>query len=212
MFTGIIAAMGQVTSITPSSGDIRLKVATQKLDLADVQLGDSIAINGVCLTVVELDESHASFDVSKESLERTALSQINEGTSVNLEKALAVGDRLGGHMVSGHVDGLGKVLEMTPSARSVQFRIEVPESLERYIAKKGSVTIDGVSLTVNEVGAGWFEINIIPHTMQETIIQEYKVGSVVNLEVDLIARYLERLLPGLDPAGARETLSGNSDI
>lgn len=212
MFTGIIAATGQITSITPSGGDMRLKVDTKKLDLSDVSLGDSIAINGVCLTVIELDESHVSFDVSKESLERTALSEISEGSSVNLEKALAVGDRLGGHMVSGHVDGLGKVLQLTPSARSVQFRIEVPANLERYIAEKGSISIDGVSLTVNQVGQGWFEINIIPHTMQETIIKEYKAGSIVNLEVDLIARYLERLLPGQDPAISRETLSENGDI
>ncbi len=207
MFTGIIAAIGQITSITPSGGDMRLKVATQKLDLSDVLLGDSIAVNGVCLTVIEQDASHVSFDVSNESLERTALSEINEGSSVNLEKALAVGDRLGGHMVSGHVDGLGKVIQLTPSARSVRFRIEVPANLERYIAEKGSISIDGVSLTVNQVGLGWFEINIIPHTMQETIIKEYKEGSVVNLEVDLIARYLERLLPGQCP----ETLSENGD-
>ncbi|GLP99546.1 riboflavin synthase subunit alpha [Methylophaga thalassica] len=206
MFTGIIAAIGQVTSVTPSGGDMRLKVATQKLDLSDVSLGDSIAINGVCLTVVELDEAHVSFDVSKESLERTALSQIAAGSAVNLEKALAVGDRLGGHMVSGHVDGLGKVLQLTPSARSVQFRIEVPANLERYVAEKGSITIDGVSLTVNQVGPGWFDINIIPHTMQETIIKEYNVGTMVNLEVDLIARYLERLLPGQSSHFVNETL------
>jgi riboflavin synthase len=206
MFTGIIAAIGQVTSVTPSGGDMRLKVATQKLDLSDVSLGDSIAINGVCLTVVELDEAHVSFDVSKESLERTALSQIAAGSAVNLEKALAVGDRLGGHMVSGHVDGLGKVLQLTPSARSVQFRIEVPANLERYVAEKGSITIDGVSLTVNQVGPGWFDINIIPHTMQETIIKEYNVGTMVNLEVDLIARYLERLLPGQTSHFVTETL------
>lgn len=206
MFTGIIAAIGQVTSVTPSGGDMRLKVATQKLDLSDVSLGDSIAINGVCLTVVELGEAHVSFDVSKESLERTALSQIAAGSAVNLEKALAVGDRLGGHMVSGHVDGLGKVLQLTPSARSVQFRIEVPANLERYVAEKGSITIDGVSLTVNQVGPGWFDINIIPHTMQETIIKEYNVGTMVNLEVDLIARYLERLLPGQSSDFVNETL------
>jgi riboflavin synthase len=206
MFTGIIAAIGQVTSVTPSGGDMRLKVATQKLDLSDVSLGDSIATNGVCLTVVELDEAHVGFDVSKESLERTALSQIAAGSAVNLEKALAVGDRLGGHMVSGHVDGLGKVLQLTPSARSVQFRIEVPANLERYVAEKGSITIDGVSLTVNQVGPGWFDINIIPHTMQETIIKEYNVGTMVNLEVDLIARYLERLLPGQSSGFVNETL------
>lgn len=196
MFTGIIAAIGQVESVQPSEGDLRLDIATQQLDLADVALGDSIAVNGVCLTVVEMSSSKLSFDVSKESLDRTSLGQAIAGSHVNLEKALAVGDRLGGHMVSGHVDGLGKVLQMESSARSVCFRIEVPAVLERYIAEKGSVCIDGVSLTVNNVGQGWFEVNIIPHTMQETIISDYKVGTQVNLEVDLIARYLERLIPG----------------
>lgn len=196
MFTGIIAAIGKVESVQPSDGDLRLEIASQKLDLSDVALGDSIAVNGVCLTVVEMNEAQLSFDVSKESLDRTSLGLAIAGSEVNLEKALAVGDRLGGHMVSGHVDGLGKVLQMESSARSVCFRLELPAALERYIAEKGSVCIDGVSLTVNNVGQGWFEVNIIPHTMQETIISEYKVGTQVNLEVDLIARYLERLLPG----------------
>ncbi|WP_438971350.1 riboflavin synthase [Methylophaga sp.] len=196
MFTGIIAALGKVESVQPSDGDLRLALATQKLDVTDVALGDSIAVNGVCLTVVEMNETTLSFDVSKETLERTSLGLAIAGSEVNLEKALAVGDRLGGHMVSGHVDGLGKVLQIDASARSWCFRIEVPTSLERYIAEKGSVCIDGVSLTVNNVEQGWFEVNIIPHTMQETIISEYKVGTQVNLEVDLIARYLERLLPG----------------
>jgi len=196
MFTGIIAALGKVESVQPSGGDLRIKVATEKLDLTDVSLGDSIAVNGVCLTVVEMDGAAVSFDVSNETLDRTSLGQAIETYQVNLEKALAVGDRLGGHMVSGHVDGLGKVIQMESSARSVRFRIEVPSNLERYIAEKGSVCIDGVSLTVNSVGPGWFEVNIIPHTMQETIISDYAVGTEVNLEVDLIARYLERLLPG----------------
>lgn len=196
MFTGIIAAIGKVESVQPSDGDLRLEIASQKLELSDVALGDSIAVNGVCLTVVEMNEAQLSFDVSKESLDRTSLGLVIAGSEVNLEKALAVGDRLGGHMVSGHVDGLGKILQMESSARSVCFRIEVPSVLERYIAEKGSVCIDGVSLTVNNVGQGWFEVNIIPHTMQETIISDYKVGTQVNLEVDLIARYLERLLPG----------------
>jgi len=195
MFTGIIAAIGKVESVQPSGGDLRIKVATEKLDLTDVSLGDSIAVNGVCLTVVEMSGSALSFDVSNETLDRTSLGQASQGYEVNLEKALAVGDRLGGHMVSGHVDGLGQVSQLESSARSVRFRIEVPVNLERYIAEKGSVCIDGVSLTVNTVGTGWFEVNIIPHTMQETIISEYEVGTAVNLEVDLIARYLERLLP-----------------
>jgi riboflavin synthase len=196
MFTGIIAAIGKVESVQPSGGDLRIKVSTEKLDLSDVSLGDSIAVNGVCLTVVEMTEAGVSFDVSNETLDRTSLGQATESYQVNLEKALAVGDRLGGHMVSGHVDGLGKVIQMESSARSVRFRIEVPANLERYVAEKGSICIDGVSLTVNSVGPGWFEVNIIPHTMQETVISDYKEGTEVNLEVDLIARYLERLLPG----------------
>ena len=157
--------------------------------------------------MVDINGHQLGFDVSKETLDRTSLGQAAPGSNVNLEKAMAVGDRLGGHIVSGHVDGLGKVVLMAPSARSVRFRFEVPENLERYIAEKGSVTIDGTSLTVNQVGPGWFEVNIIPHTMQETIISDYEAGTMVNLEVDLIARYLERLLPGMgDSEITRETL------
>jgi riboflavin synthase len=196
MFTGIIAAIGKVESVQAQGGDLRLDIDAQSLDLSDVKLGDSIAINGVCLTVVAIKHRVLSFDVSRESIDRTSLGNVKKGSSVNLEKAMAVGDRLGGHIVSGHVDGLGKVILLEPSARSVKFRIEVPTDLERYIAEKGSICIDGTSLTVNNVGPAWFEVNIIPHTMQETIISDYQSGSVVNLEVDLIARYLERLLPG----------------
>lgn len=213
MFTGIIAAVGKVESVQPNGGDLRLKVDAGKLDLNDVKLGDSIAINGVCLTVVAINGTQLSFDVSRESLDRTSLGQVTSGTRVNLEKAMAVGDRLGGHIVSGHVDGLGKVVRMKPSARSVEFRFEVPSSLERYIAEKGSICIDGTSLTVNRIGPGWFEVNIIPHTMQETIISEYKTGTLVNLEVDLIARYLERLLPGQQQQGiSRDTLERHGFI
>jgi riboflavin synthase len=196
MFTGIIAAIGKVESVQAQGGDLRLDIDAQSLDLSDVKLGDSIAINGVCLTVVAIKHRVLSFDVSRESIDRTSLGNVKKGSSVNLEKAMAVGDRLGGHIVSGHVDGLGKVILLEPSARSVKFRIEVPTDLERYIAEKGSICIDGTSLTVNNVGPAWFEVNIIPHTMQETIISDYQSGSVVNLEVDLIARYLERLLLG----------------
>lgn len=213
MFTGIIAAVGKVESVQPSGGDLRLKIDADKLDLADVKLGDSIAVNGVCLTVVEISAALLSFDVSRESLDRTSLGQAKPGSNVNLEKAMAVGDRLGGHIVSGHVDGLGNVALMEPSARSVKFRFEVPANLERYIAEKGSICIDGTSLTVNAVGPGWFEVNIIPHTMQETIISDYQAGTVVNLEVDLIARYLERLLPGQKNEGiSRETLEKHGFI
>ena len=210
MFTGIIAAIGKTEKIQPQSGDLRLDIDTQNLDLADVKLGDSVAINGVCLTVVEIRDHKLGFDVSRESLDRTSLGSVQTGSEVNLEKALAVGDRLGGHFVSGHVDGLGTVISRKESARSVQFRFEVPAGLERYIAEKGSICIDGVSLTVNAVGDNWFEVNIIPHTIQETIISHYRIGTMVNLEVDLIARYLERLLPqhsqGNDSTITHETL------
>lgn len=206
MFTGIIAAIGKVDAVQPKGGDLSLQIATQGLELTDVALGDSIAINGVCLTVIKIDSATLSFDVSRESLERTSLSNVTPNSEVNLEKALAVGERLGGHFVSGHVDGLGTVISMNESARSIQFRIEIPVDLERYVAEKGSICIDGVSLTVNNIGEQWFEVNIIPHTMQETIISTYKVGSRVNLEVDLIARYLERLLPQADTGVTRDSL------
>ncbi len=206
MFTGIIAAIGKIEAVQPKGGDLSLQVATQGLDLSDVVLGDSIAINGVCLTVVKINSSILSFDVSRESIERTSLGNVRTDSEVNLEKALAVGERLGGHFVSGHVDGLGTILSMTESARSVQFRIEMPTELKRYVAEKGSICIDGVSLTVNKVNDNWFEVNIIPHTMQETIISHYNKGTKVNLEVDLIARYLERLLPEVDNGITQDTL------
>ncbi len=209
MFTGIIAAIGKVKSVQTQGGDLRLDIDTHTLDLSDVKLGDSIAINGVCLTVVAIKGATLGFDVSRESLDRTSLGKAQNGSPVNLEKAMAVGERLGGHIVSGHVDGLGEVLLLEASARSVKIRIGVPDALERYIAEKGSICIDGTSLTVNQVGPNWFEVNVIPHTMQETIISEYQAGTVVNLEVDLIARYLERLLPGTkqDSGVSLETLA-----
>jgi riboflavin synthase len=212
MFTGIIATIGKIESVQAKGGDIRLQVATQNLDLSDVKLGDSIANNGVCLTVIAMSKGSLSFDVSRESLDRTSLGTVKAGSEVNLEKALAVGDRLGGHFVSGHVDGLGKVIAKQESARSVQFRFEVPLGLERYIAEKGSICIDGTSLTVNKAENNWFEVNIIPHTMQETIMKSYQVGTQVNLEVDLIARYLERLLPKQASSITRETLLQNGFI
>lgn len=209
MFTGIIAAIGKIEKIQAQEGDLRLQVNTQELDLTDVKLGDSVAINGVCLTVVDLQKEQLGFDVSRESLERTSLGGLARGAEVNLEKALAVGDRLGGHFVSGHVDGLATIISIQSSARSVQFRIEVPAGLERYIAEKGSICIDGTSLTVNNVDDNWFEVNVIPHTLQETIISHYKRGTKVNLEVDLIARYLERLLPDENTSITQEMLLQN---
>lgn len=195
MFTGIIAALGKVTTLQPKGGDLSLLIDAGKLDCNDVKLGDSIAINGVCLTVVSMQGKQLAFDVSQETIARSSLAGLTTGSQVNLEKALAVGDRLGGHFVSGHVDGLGQVSSIKEVARSWQMAIAVPAELQRYIAEKGSICIDGASLTVNKVTPSGFEVNIIPHTLQETIIKGYQVGSKVNLEVDLIARYLERLLP-----------------
>ena len=198
MFTGIIEAVGKIRSIKPVGGDMRLSIATGDLDMADVQLGDSIAVNGVCLTAIEFDAQSFSADVSNETLSLTSLKLLKTGSAVNLEKALTPTTRLGGHLVSGHVDGLGELLEMTGDARSIQLRIRAPQNLKRYIAVKGSICVDGVSLTVNAVDDDVFTLNIVPHTQQRTVIQYYSVGQAVNLEVDLIARYLERLLLNLD--------------
>jgi len=196
VFTGIIESIGRIESIEDKGGDARFWINTGKLDMSDVQLGDSIAMNGVCLTAIELRNDAYCADVSGETLSLTSLKQLKEGSAVNLEKALTPNTRLGGHMVSGHVDGLGRVIERYDDARSVRFIIEAPASLAKYIAVKGSITIDGVSLTVNKLDGGQFELNIVPHTLQETIMHSYQSGSQVNLEVDLIARYLERLVLG----------------
>lgn len=209
MFTGIIEAVGHIQSMQPRGGDVRLYVKTGKLSLDDVKLGDSIAVNGVCLTAVELPGDGFWADVSQETIRRTALSRLKEGSKVNLEKALTPSTRLGGHLVSGHVDGVGKVLSMNEDARSWHFRIEAPANLARYIAEKGSITVDGTSLTVNSVDGAVFDLNIVPHTMQETVMGGYQVGAPVNLEVDLIARYLERLLLG---DKAAESGAGSSKL
>ncbi|WP_456371849.1 riboflavin synthase [Thiolapillus sp.] len=196
MFTGIIQAIGTVSSIKDQGGDVRLRIHTGKLDLSDVELGDSIAVNGVCLTAVELPGDGFVADVSGETLSLTSLGQLKSGSPVNLEKALTLATRLGGHLVSGHVDGLGTVISREEDARSVRFVIEAPAELAKYIVHKGSITVDGTSLTVNGVDGARFDLNIVPHTLQETIMDSYRPGSRVNLEVDLIARYLERLLLG----------------
>lgn len=194
MFTGIIQAVGTLSDLQPKGGDMALVVNTGKLSMVDVQLGDSIAVNGVCLTAVALSDSSFTADVSRETLSLTSLGDLSKGSEVNLEKALTLETRLGGHLVSGHVDGLGEVTERRNDGRSEWFNIKAPENLAKYIAAKGSITIDGVSLTVNRVDGVHFEINIVPHTIQETIIGHYQAGTKINLEVDVIARYLERLL------------------
>ncbi|WP_462330226.1 riboflavin synthase [Thiohalocapsa halophila] len=196
MFTGLIQAVGEIERIAPAGGDMRLSVRAGKLDLGRVSPGDSIAVNGVCLTAVELNGDRFAADVSRETLDHTTLGGLGSGARVNLETALTLATPLGGHLVSGHVDGVGQVLELREDARSWRLQIHAPGELARYIAHKGSICVDGTSLTVNRVVGAVFDLNIVPHTYQETIIGDYRVGTRVNLEVDLLARYLERLLLG----------------
>ena len=193
MFTGIIEAIGSIRAMTPKGGDVRVYVSTGKLDLADVKLGDSIAVNGVCLTVVSKSATAFDADVSKESLNCTVGLNAQDA-EVNLEKAMRLSDRIGGHLVSGHVDGVGEVVQFEPVGESMLLRIRAPQALARYIARKGSVAIQGVSLTVNAVEGDVFDINLIPHTVSVTTLRHLKPGSPVNLEVDQIARYVERML------------------
>ena len=207
MFTGIIEAVGQVVAVQPRNGDVRLRIKTGGLDLADVHLGDSIATNGVCLTVVELPGDGYWADVSRETLDNTTIPQWRVGQNVNLEKALTPQTRLGGHIVSGHVDGVGEVVSRHPDARSERFRLRAPKALAKYIAHKGSITVDGTSLTVNAVDGAEFELNIVPHTLAHTIMGEYQPGSSSNLEVDVQARNLERLM-----LGDKAAESGDSGI
>jgi len=196
MFTGIIEAVGSVASVENKQGDLRLRIHTGSLDLADVKLGDSIATNGVCLTVVELPGDGFVADVSRESLAHTQIGNWGKGTAVNLEKAMMPTTRMGGHIVTGHVDGLGTIKKRNADARSIQFVIEPPANLKKYIAAKGSITVDGVSLTANALNPNGFELNIVPHTAEETTLYAAKEGQQVHLEVDIIARYLEQLLAG----------------
>lgn len=194
MFTGIIQAVGKIKQLRTLGGDARLTIDTGTLDLADTKIGDSIAVSGVCLTAVELGKSEFAADVSAETLSRTTLGGLTPGDPVNLEKALTPTTHLGGHMVSGHVDGVGEVLSRESDARSSRFRIRVPIGLARYVAEKGSICVDGVSLTVNAVEDDAFNVNIVPHTMDHTSVSSYRAGTRVNIEVDVVARYLERLL------------------
>jgi riboflavin synthase len=194
MFTGIIKAKGTISAMEKRGGDVRLRVTAAGLPWSDYADGDSISVNGVCLTAVHLLDDGFDTDVSVETLDVTALGGLAKGSEVNLEPSISLGERLGGHLVSGHVDCTGKVVSRSADARSIRLTIEVPKDYARYVAKKGSVCIDGVSLTVNEVSGNTFELNIIPHTAEVTIIDGYAAGTVVNVEVDLLARYLERLL------------------
>lgn len=192
MFTGIIQAVGKITVIEPLQQGVRLSIDAGALDMSDVALGDSIAANGVCLTVIAKIDGGYQVDVSRETLNCTAgLGEVGE---VNLEKALRLSDRLGGHLVSGHVDGVGEVIKFAPVGESHELVIRAPKALARYIAHKGSITVNGVSLTVNWVKDEDFSINLIPHTIQATNFKHLCAGKPVNLEVDLVARYLERML------------------
>ena len=201
MFTGIIKAVGEVGPIARQGDDLRLTIQSSDLPWAEFDVGESISVNGVCLTAVAFVPDGFLADVSAETLAVTTLQQVSTGSRVNLEPALALGERLGGHLVSGHVDCIGTIKAREVDARSVRIDVEVPAEYGRYIAKKGSVCIDGVSLTVNTVAANTFSVNIIPHTAEVTTVKTYEVGGLVNIEVDLLARYLERLLTADDGNG-----------
>ena len=192
MFTGIIAAVGRVAKVLPGSGGARVEVEGGALPLADVVVGDSIAVNGVCLTVVAVERDGFSVDVSGETLSCTV--GLAQGAPVNLEKAMRLADRLGGHLVSGHIDGVGRIVEMKPAGENRLVTVEVPRELARYIARKGSVAVNGVSLTVNDVDGDRFSVNLIPHTLRATSFHALAVSAPVNVEVDMLARYVERIL------------------
>jgi riboflavin synthase len=194
MFTGIIRDVGRIVTLESLGGDTRLTVGVDRLDLSRTAIGDSIAVAGVCLTVVALQPRAFSADVSRETLSLTTIGDWRVGRRVNLEPALRAGDALGGHLVSGHVDGVAELCERADEARSQRFRIRVPPALARYVARKGSVALDGVSLTVNAAEQQEFEVNLVPHTLAVTTLAGLAVGERVNLEVDVIARYTERLL------------------
>lgn len=209
MFTGIVEAVGTLTAITPKGEDITISVNSGKLDMSDVKLGDSIATNGVCLTVVAFDSHSYSADLSLETLKKSGFADYKVGDKVNLEKAMLPTTRFGGHIVSGHVDGVGEIVERNQVGRAIEFWVAMPAELSKYVAEKGSMTVDGISLTVNDLRKNAFKLTIVPHTTQETTIDHFQVGRKVNLEVDVLARYLERLLHGgreEQPAESRITM------
>lgn len=203
MFTGLIEGVGTLVSREARGGDARLRIAAGSLPFDGVALGESIAVNGVCLTVVAFDDAHFEADASNETLSLTTLGALAPGRALNLERAMRPGDRLGGHLVSGHVDGVGAVASVEDDGRAQRWRFTAPAALMRYIARKGSICVDGVSLTVNAVGADGFEVALVPHTVAHTAFSSTAPGDPVNLEVDLLARYVERLLEAGTPAGGR---------
>ena len=195
MFTGLIAEKGKITRVGPGPGGLRLSVEAPTV-AADVKLGDSVAVNGVCLTAVEIAPPMVTFDVVRESVERSTLGSLRPGDSVNLEPALRAGDRLGGHMVQGHVDGIGTVREIRKLGGETVFRFSAPPEIMQYIVEKGSITIDGISLTVADLGADWFSVAVIPHTLSATTLGEISMGSAVNLETDIIGKYVYKFVRG----------------
>lgn len=207
MFTGLVESTGQLKAIQRRGADAELQISSTTLPLQDVAIGDSIAVNGVCLTVTRLSSDGFAADASVETLSLTTLGRLKSGQRVNLERAVTPSTRLGGHLVSGHVDGVGQVLQRRDVARAVEFWIAMPEALSRYVANKGSITVDGVSLTVNEVEEHRFRLTIIPHTATATTLDYLAVGDAVNLEVDVIARYLERLMQAERAPSAASSLT-----
>lgn len=204
MFTGIVNATGQVQALSPTQSDLRIQIHAADLDLSQVQLGDSIATNGVCLTVTALDAGSFWADVSLETLRHSTLGELKRGDRVNLEKALTLATPLGGHLVSGHVDGVGEVLDVQPEGRAKRLQIKAPSGLSRYIATKGSICLDGISLTVNQVKGEVFELTIVPHTQAHTTLAQWQIGRKINIEVDIMARYLERLLQAGAPSASTQ--------
>lgn len=196
MFTGIIEAVGTIISAQQTAGDVRLQIHAGLLDMADVKLGDSIATSGICLTVIDFGTDWYAADVSLETISRTTLTHWKAGQRVNLEKALLPTTRLGGHLVSGHVDGVGEIVVARQDARSLYFEVQALDTLAKYLAEKGSITVDGISLTINHLNGARLSLNLVPHSAAQTTISAWKVGTQVNLEVDVLARYLERLLLG----------------
>ena len=194
MFTGIIVATGRVSSLTEKGGDLELGMNAAALDFKRIAIGDSVSVQGACLTVTRMEDTHFYADVSRETMAKTTLGGLNPGSRVNLEPSLRAGDALGGHWVSGHVDAVGKLRKLVQDGRSWRLEFELPASLMRFVASKGSICVNGVSLTVNKVRGRRFDVNIIPHTLKVTTLGELEIGDGVNIEIDVVARYLERLM------------------
>ncbi|NNE38080.1 MAG: riboflavin synthase [Gammaproteobacteria bacterium] len=194
MFTGIIQTIGKISGIEKPGGDLRISIELVEFDVSGISRGDSICVNGVCVTVVKLSAGVVTFDISNETLSCTSFASLKTGAGVNVELAMQISDRFDGHIVSGHVDTVGALLSIKEDARSKRYEFEIPDRYSKYICPKGSICIDGVSLTVNDVQSNKFSVNIIPHTLQHTIFSEYSSGTKVNIEVDIISRYLERLI------------------